>query len=120
MLTSITPLGERSRGFSWWLTASAFGVGATATATATGALLGVLGSLPSLGDHARGALAAAAIAVALAFDAAPSALRLPGSRRQVNEDWLGTYRGWIYGVGFGAQLGIGVVTIVTTAAVYAI
>jgi hypothetical protein len=37
----------------------------------------------------------------------------------VNEDWLGRYRGWVYGVGFGAQLGVGVVTIVTSAAVYA-
>ena len=28
------------------------------------------------------------------------------------------YRGWVYGLGFGVQLGLGVVTIVTTAAVY--
>jgi hypothetical protein len=37
----------------------------------------------------------------------------------VNEDWLGRYRGWVIGVGFGAQLGLGVTTIVSTAAVYA-
>jgi hypothetical protein len=36
----------------------------------------------------------------------------------VNEDWLGAYRGWVYGGGFGVQLGMGVATIVTTAAVY--
>ena len=44
--------------------------------------------------------------------------RVPSWRRQVNEDWLTEYRGWVYGVGFGAQLGLGVVTIVTTASVY--
>jgi sulfite exporter TauE/SafE len=32
---------------------------------------------------------------------------------------MGRYRGWVYGAGFGLQLGTGVVTIVTTAAVYA-
>jgi len=36
-------------------------------------------------------------------------------KRQVNEEWLGAYRGWIYGVGFGAQLGMAVVTVVNTA-----
>jgi sulfite exporter TauE/SafE len=45
-------------------------------------------------------------------------LRLPTVRRQVDEDWLARYRGWVYGVGFGFQLGLGAVTIVTTAGVY--
>jgi hypothetical protein len=95
MLASITPLGERSRGFSWALTASAFAVG---TVTA-------------------GALAGAA--ATLAVDATPMRSRLPTTRRQVNEDWLTRYRGWVYGVAFGAQLGAGVVTVVTSAAIYA-
>jgi hypothetical protein len=43
---------------------------------------------------------------------------VPSWPRQVNEDWLGEYRGWVYGIGFGVQLGLGVVTIVTTASVY--
>jgi hypothetical protein len=38
----------------------------------------------------------------------------------VNEDWLTLYRDWIYGLGFGFQLGAGVVTIVTTAAIFAL
>ena len=29
------------------------------------------------------------------------------------------YRGWVWGLGFGAQLGVGVLTIVTTSTVYA-
>ena len=37
----------------------------------------------------------------------------------MNEDWLHRYRGWVYGIGFGFQLGLGVATIVTAAAVYA-
>jgi hypothetical protein len=38
----------------------------------------------------------------------------------VNEEWLGRYRGWVYGAGFGFQLGLGVATIVATAAVYSL
>jgi hypothetical protein len=45
-------------------------------------------------------------------------LRPPGPHRQVNEDWLHRYRGWVIGLGFGVQLGLSVTTIVTTAAVY--
>ena len=44
--------------------------------------------------------------------------RLPGPRRQVDERWLHRYRGWVYGAGFGVQLGLGVATVVTTSAVY--
>jgi hypothetical protein len=39
--------------------------------------------------------------------------------RQVNEDWLHRYRGWVYGVAFGAQLGVGFATVAATAAVHA-
>jgi hypothetical protein len=34
-------------------------------------------------------------------------------RRQVNEDWLGRYRGWVYGSTFGFQLGAGLFTTTT-------
>ena len=64
-------------------------------------------------------VALAVIAVALAFDATPLRRRLPTTRRQVNEDWMARYRGWVYGVAYGAQLGAGVVTVVTSAAIYA-
>jgi hypothetical protein len=43
----------------------------------------------------------------------------PSIRRQVDETWLRKYRGWVYGLGFGVQLGVGLTTIVTTWAVYA-
>jgi hypothetical protein len=58
----------------------------------------------------------AALAVAVAVDlAAPAA---PGPRRQVNERWLDEYRGWVYGLGYGAQLGLGLSTIVSSASTY--
>jgi hypothetical protein len=115
MLASITPLGERSRGFAWWHTAAAFAIGAVGAGLAGGALLGLLGSLVVGG--ARPGLVVAIVAVATAADLLR--IRMPGSRRQVNEDWLGRYRGWVYGLGFGSQLGVGVATIVTSAATYA-
>jgi hypothetical protein len=62
---------------------------------------------------------AAVLAVAVLFDVTPLRRHLPSTRRQVNEDWLDRYRGWVYGIAFGAQLGVGVTTIVTTAMVYA-
>jgi len=54
----------------------------------------------------------------LLMDAGAGAPRLPTVRRQVNEDWLRRYRSWVYGVGFGAQLGVGFATIVSVSAVY--
>ena len=35
----------------------------------------------------------------------------------MNEDWLATYRSWVYGAGFGLQLGAAIVTVVNTALV---
>ncbi|MGA2009472.1 MAG: hypothetical protein ABSH51_02900 [Solirubrobacteraceae bacterium] len=119
MLASITPLGERSRGFSWRLTATAFAVAAVAAGALAGAALGAIGSLLPGGSSWRGVVLAAALVVAAVCDATPLRRRLPSSRRQVNEDWLRRYRGWVYGAGFGAQFGLGVATIVTSAAVYA-
>ena len=45
-------------------------------------------------------------------------LRLPSTRRQVDEAWRASYRGWVWGLTFGAQLALGVITVVTTAMVY--
>ena len=45
-------------------------------------------------------------------------VRLPTHRRQVNERWLDRYRPWVYGAGFGWQIGCGLATYITTAAVY--
>ena len=65
---------------------------------------------------------ALALVVALSFFAAAIDAHLfgfgpPFLRRQVNEDWLSNYRAWVYGGGFGWQIGAGVTTYVMTAAV---
>jgi MFS family permease len=119
MLASITPFGERSRGFSWGLTASAFAIGAILGGAAAGAVAGALGSLLPHGTQWRWIALLVLLAITLLFDASPLRRWLPTSRRQVNQDWLGRYRGWVYGIGFGAQLGVGVATIVSSAAIYA-
>jgi hypothetical protein len=62
---------------------------------------------------------AAALLVALALDLRIGGLALPRWTRQVDVAWLTRYRGWVYGLGFGAQLGFGLVTIVTSATTYA-
>jgi MFS family permease len=119
MLASITPLGERARGSRWGLTIAFYVASATIAGAAAGALAGALGSLVWSGDEAldaRAALLAGALAAGFALDLGG---RLPTLRRQVNEDWLREYRGWVYGAGFGGQLGLGVTTIVTTSLVYA-
>ena len=43
---------------------------------------------------------------------------MPGPRRQVDERWLDRYRGWVYGLGYGSQLGLAVTTVVSSAATY--
>jgi MFS family permease len=118
MLASITPLGERSRGFSWGLTVSAFGAGAIGAGALAGAVGGAVGSLLPAGAW-RSVAALVVLTAAVCFDATPLRRRLPSTRRQVNEDWMARYRGWVYGVGFGAQLGTGLTTVVTSAAIYA-
>jgi hypothetical protein len=118
MLASITPLGERGRRSRWGLTAGAFLVAATVAGAAVGALLGAAGSLALSGVavQPRVAAFAGAAIVALVLDASP--LRVPGPRRQADERWRDEYRGWVYGVGYGAQLGVGVTTVVQSAATY--
>lgn len=122
MLTSITPLGERGKRQRWAVTASAYVLGSVLGGTALGASLGGIGA-PLTGPLPRPLLlllGALACAVAAVSDLDRPAWRLPGGHRQVDEDWLTRYRGWVYGVGFGVQLGLGVVTIVTSAATYAL
>jgi sulfite exporter TauE/SafE len=118
MLASIHPLGERARDRRWGVTVGAYVAASTAAAVLLGAVLGGVGDLLGLSSAVTAALVVALAALALAFDLRLGGLRLPTVRRQVDEDWLGRYRGWVVGVGFGAQLGLGVVTIVNTAAVY--
>jgi hypothetical protein len=120
MLGSITPLGERSRGMRWTVTATAFAIGAAAGGVVLGALSAAVGLIAFGGLSSGWALAALAGAVGagLAVDLGLGGMGVPGPRRQVDERWLRRYRGWVYGLGFGFQLGAGVLTIVATSTVY--
>jgi hypothetical protein len=123
MLTSITPLGERGRGFRWGVTLSFMLLGATLGGAAVGGLLGLLGeatvgSATGASAEWRLYLLAALLGAAFVIELGVGGLAIPTIRRQVDERWLNAYRGWVYGFAFGAQLGAGVVTIVSTASVY--
>ena len=116
MLASITPLGQRGRGASWRRTVTAYVVASIAGGSLVGLALGALGSAaiphrPTWAVVTTGALAL--LAAALDLRGKP-----PGIRRQVDEAWLGRYRDWVVGVGFGFQLGLAAVTIATSAATY--
>ena len=122
MLASITPLGERGRNMRWPVTAAFYAVGSFLG----GALLGGLAGLAGLGWRGlsgpnRTVTLVAVVVLSAASVVADSGLTrrpIPTIHRQVSEEWLGRYRGWVYGLTFGVQLGLGVVTTVTTAAVY--
>lgn len=119
MLTSINPLGERARNNRWGFTVVWYLLGTAIAGGAMGVALGFAGSILPSGSWALGAVAVAAL-VGLVFDLGIGGTRLPSIHRQVNEAWLGSYRSWVYGLGFGFQLGTGVITIVTTAVIYVV
>jgi len=118
MLASITPLGERSRRQRWPVTVTSLIAGAVLAGGVVGAALGALGAVMPVAPAARLEVVLALVLLGVVFDVRLVGIGLPTHRRQVDDAWLRRYRGWVYGFGFGAQLGIGVVTIVTTSAVY--
>jgi MFS family permease len=118
MLASLTPYAEAARGSRWVVTSVSFSIGAVIAGACGGLMWGGLGSLLPAGEW-RLVAAAIVLALALVIDASSLRKRLPLTKRQVNEDWMVTYRGWVYGVGFGAQLGLGFITLVACAAIYA-
>jgi hypothetical protein len=121
MLSTITPLSEQAKGNSYRATASWFVVGATAGGLTLGAVSAAgAASVHALGPTPleRGLLAVVAASVAALSDLAIRGITLPVHHRQVNERWLDHYRPWVYGAGFGWQIGAGLATYITTAAVY--
>jgi hypothetical protein len=58
--------------------------------------------------------------VAAASDSRIAGIQIPFHRRQVNEVWLDRFRPWVYGAGFGWQIGSGVATYIMTSALYVI
>jgi hypothetical protein len=121
MLATVTPLAEAGRGHGYRATVRWFFVGAVAG----GATLGLALMALALGVRAAdlsvpvvAGLACAASVLAAASDLRLGGFALPVHHRQVNERWLDQFRAWVYGAGFGWQIGAGVVTYIKTAAVY--
>ncbi len=122
MLGTVNPLGERARHSRWGVTVSSYVAGSVLGGMALGGTAGIIGSavgtaLPA-SEHARIAALAIATLAGLMLDMRVFGLRLPSTRRQVNDLWVTAFRDWAYGFGFGFQLGLGVVTMVRTAGTY--
>lgn len=115
MLSSIHPFGERARNQRYGVTTSAFLVGSLLGGTALGACLFILSSLVGALGRFPG-LAMLILMIAAVWDLFGTPI--PSLRRQVDEDWLTRYRGWVYGAGFGLQLGFGFATYVKTPLTY--
>jgi sulfite exporter TauE/SafE len=118
MLSSITPLGERGRGRRWTTTATAYLLGSVVGGSLLGLALGALGSLLDVRTSIALAVIAGVALIGVLLDTKAGRVALPTVHRQVNETWLSEYRGVVVGWGWGFQLGLGVVTIVTTSLVY--
>lgn len=121
MLSSITPIAERARGnrygvtSAWFIFGSVLGGVSLGLVAAAGAALVAVLPLP---DEAVALVAAVAAVITLGSDLRFAGFRLPAHPRQVDRRWLDLYRPWVYGIGFGWQLGVGVATYVMTSAIY--
>jgi hypothetical protein len=120
MLSQITPMAEAGRGHKFARTARWFIVGATVGGATLGIAVGAaalaFGRTHVSSDGALAITSALAL-VAAAVDTHLFGFGPPFFPRQVNQDWLSNYRSWVYGGGFGWQIGVGVTTYVMTAAV---
>jgi hypothetical protein len=123
MLSTITPFGECGRGHRYGHTAAWFVVGSTLGGATLGAGAAGLAAVMAAVDVSAhpgwtAASVALAAAVATAIDVGVFGAVIPIWRRQVDDQWLARYRSWVYGVGFGWQIGVGVATYIMTAAVF--
>ena len=121
MLSVITPLQEQGRGNRFRATALWFLLGATVGGAMFGGLMAVLAvGWGRLGVGAEAALLIVTFGalVAVISDGRLFGFQLPGHDRQVNERWLDQYRSWVYGGGFGWQIGTGLATYIMTSGLY--
>jgi hypothetical protein len=123
MLSTITPFGERSRGYRYWATAVWFVVGAVVGGASLGGVaagLAVVARAAGLAAHPGWTVSLVALAAlaAAGVDASVFGEVIPIWRRQVDDGWLARYRRWVYAAGFGWQIGVGLATYIMTAAVF--
>ena len=121
MLATITPLAEQGRGHRYRVTATWFVAGSVLGGTMLGGAMALLalavGLLPAT-DTELAVVAVLAGAITVAADTRVASFLLPVHFRQVNERWLDQFRPWVYGAGFGWQIGTGLATYIKTCAVY--
>ncbi len=120
MLSTITPLGEAGRGNRFGVTATWFILGATLGGLTLGLGAALLAAIVALvGISATTVLATGGVLAlaAAGADARLFGLAIPYHTRQVNEYWLDDYRPWVYGGGFGFQIGVGFATFIMTSAI---
>jgi hypothetical protein len=122
MMSTITPFGEKGRGHRYGATAAWFVAGSIAGGLTSGAVaagLAALWSVTRLAAHPQvaGLIAALAALVGAAVDSGALGPILPLVRRQVDDRWVVRYRPWVYGSGFGWQIGTGLTTYLMTTAV---
>jgi hypothetical protein len=120
MLSQITPVAEAGRRQRFGRTAAWFIFGAVAGGLTLGGVAAGLAAVVATADLTESAALAIAAGVTLAsatIDSGVLGVAPPFFRRQVNEYWLSTYRAWVYGTGFGWQIGVGLATYIMTAAV---
>jgi hypothetical protein len=121
MLATVTPLAERARGHRYGVTVTWFVLGSVLGGLTLGGVTAALAAgvrtlaLPQGALVGAGAMACLTGAVS---DVGLCGIHLPVHHRQVNERWLDRFRPWVYGAGFGWQIGCGMATYITTAAVY--
>jgi hypothetical protein len=121
MLASITPLSELGRGHRYRTTAAWFVVGGIAGGATLGVAMATLAlgvDAVSLTTREVSTIALGAGMATLASDVSLGGFRVPVHHRQVNERWLDQFRPWVYGAGFGWQIGTGLATYIVTAALY--
>jgi hypothetical protein len=121
MLASISPVGEAARGQRWSVTATAYLVASALGGALVGLVAGTLGWALAAAVGTPSTAAVVAVLTVLAagavlIDRDVLRVSLPSWHRQVDETWLTRYRGWVYGAGFGFQLGAGVLTRIPSAA----
>ena len=121
MLASITPLAEGGRAHRYRSTAVWFVTGAVLGGASFGVVIALLAEVvrvAGLGHASALAIGCVTSLLAAASDSGVGGFHLPTHHRQVNERWLDGFRPWVYGVGFGWQIGSGLATYIKTATVY--
>jgi len=121
MVSTLTPLAERSRGRRWPAAAGWFVLGGTLGGLSSGLLLAVpaaaVGALDIGVAWRTGAVGVVAV-VAGVWDLHRGRGALPHHRRQVDEQWVDRYRQWATAGGWGLQIGTGWATYIMTSGVY--